>query len=197
MKIIFASRNAHKVTEIQRLLHPLGFEVVSLLDYPDMPDIPETGETFTDNALIKARAAYEALGHPTIADDSGISVDALDGAPGVYSKRFSPEATDDANNAYLLEKLAGKTKRTARYTCAMAIVNGDQTHTFVETCEGVIGDTYIGDGGFGYDPLFWPVDAPGRTMAQLTMDEKNEISHRGKAVRHLPNILKKFVSPNR
>ena len=192
MKIIFASHNAHKVIEIQRLLSPLGFEVVSLLDYPDMPDIPETGETFTENALIKARAAHDAFGHPTIADDSGISVDALDGAPGVYSKRFSPEATDVANNAFLLEKLAGKTDRTARYTCAMAIVDGNNTHTFVETCEGVIGDEYIGSGGFGYDPLFWPVDAPGRTMAQLTMDEKNKISHRGKAVRHLPKLLQEI-----
>ena len=175
MKLLLASQNAHKVVEIQKILKPFGAQIVSLLDYPEIPDIPETGDTFEANALIKARYAFKVTGLPTIADDSGISIDALNGAPGVYSKRFSKEGTDDANNALLLEKLSDEIVRTARYTCAMAIVTSDHEETILETCEGTIGHEYIGTGGFGYDPLFWPIDAPGKTMAQLSMDEKNQI----------------------
>lgn len=193
MKLILASRNAHKVAEVQKMLSPHGFEVTSLLSYPELADIPETGETFEENALIKARFAFKTLGIPTIADDSGICIDALNGAPGVYSKRFSNEGTDEANNALLLAKLDGCSLRSARYACAMAIVASRGEETLLEHCEGRIGTEYVGSGGFGYDPLFWPVDAPGKTMAQLTMDEKNKISHRGKAVRKLPSMLKKIL----
>ena len=117
--------------------------------------------------------------------------DALNGAPGVYSKRFSKEGTDDANNALLLEKLTGEATRTARYACALAIVCANGEETLLEYCEGTIGTEYVGDGGFGYDPLFWPVDAPGKTMAQLTTDEKNEISHRGKSSTKTPIYAQK------
>ena len=194
MKLILASRNAHKVAEVQKMLRPYGYEVDSLLSYPELEDIPETGDTFEENALIKARFAFKTLGYATIADDSGICIDALNGAPGVYSKRFSEQGTDDANNALLLEKLTGERKRTARYACALAIVCANGEQTLLEHCEGTIGTEYVGTGGFGYDPLFWPVDAPGKTMAQLTMDEKNKISHRGKAVRKLPSMLKKILN---
>jgi XTP/dITP diphosphohydrolase len=193
MKLLFASRNAHKVIEIRELLEPHGFEIVSLIDHPEIPDIEEMGLSFEENALIKARAGFEFLGLTTIADDSGLCVDALDGAPGLYSKRFSPEATAVSNNDLLLSKLTAHTQRTARYTCAMAILTPTGAHTFVETCEGVIGREPLGDGGFGYDPLFWPEDAPERTMAQLSMSEKNQLSHRGKAVRRLPQILREIV----
>lgn len=189
MKLLLASQNQHKIAEIRRILAGLPVELITLRDYPNFPEIPETGSTFEENALIKAQYAFKKTGHPTIADDSGIEIDALDGAPGVHSKRFSKEGTDETNNELLLEKLAEHSNRDARYRCVLALVTSNSEKTASGACEGTIGHQYIGEGGFGYDPLFWPKEFPGKTMAQLTMDEKNQISHRGKAFRLLPALL--------
>lgn len=190
MKLLLATRNAHKLTEIREILQGMDLEILSLDDVPGMPDeLAEDGDTFEHNALQKARFVYEATGILCCADDSGIEVDALDGRPGVHSKRFSPAGTNEGNNQYLLELLGGRSDRSARYRCVLALVGDGIEATADGRCEGTIGTSLIGDGGFGYDPLFWPVEAPGRTMAQLTMGEKNAISHRGRAFRHLPRLL--------
>ena len=189
MKLLFATRNAHKADEVARILAGTGITIETLLDHPDLPEPPETGDTFEANALQKARFVHERTGGLVMADDSGIEVDALGGAPGVHSKRFSDEATAAANNALLLDELEGVDDRTARFRCVLALVGPGFERTCDGRCEGRIGHTLRGDGGFGYDPLFLPDEAPGRTMAELTMDEKNTISHRGRAFRQLPALL--------
>jgi XTP/dITP diphosphohydrolase len=189
MKLLLATRNAHKITEIRSILEGSGIELETLDDYPDLPELPETGDTFEHNALQKARTAYQLTGVMCAADDSGIEVDALDGRPGVHSKRFSPEGTAEGNNRHLVALLTGRTDRTARYRCVLAVVGDGIEQTADGRCEGVIGHEYQGSGGFGYDPLFWPIEAPGQTMADLSMDEKNAISHRGRAFRQLPSLL--------
>ena len=191
MRILLATRNDHKTTEIAAALRGRA-EVIDLRALPALvDDIPETGHTFVDNAFEKARfvAGWLADRGDTdtwvAADDSGIEVDALGGAPGVFSKRFSPEGTDEANNALLLAKLTGRTDRTARYRCVIAVVGPTDEFVVDGACEGTIGLDGRGSGGFGYDPYFCPVEAPGRTMAELTLAEKNAISHRGRAVERL------------
>jgi len=187
--LVFATRNPHKVQEVRRILADLPVTVQSLDDLGLDLDPPETGDTFVANAVQKARFVYEHTGHPTVADDSGLEVDALDGRPGVHSKRFSPEATAEANNALLLATLPADADRTARFRCVVAVVDADGARTASGACEGRIATELHGEGGFGYDPLFLPDEAPGRSMAQLSMDEKNRISHRGRAFRHLPALL--------
>ncbi len=189
---MLASNNAHKVAEVGAILAPLGITVRPLADFPEIPEPPETGDTFEDNALQKARFVFARTGLPTVADDSGLAVDALGGAPGVRSKRFSPEARADTNNALLLEKLAGVEGRRARFVCALALVTDAGEAVVRGEVEGDIGHALTGEGGFGYDPLFWPLEAPGRSMAQLSPDEKNAISHRGRAFRQLPGLLSKL-----
>ncbi len=194
MRLILATRNAHKLTEIALALQGTGLSVSGLNGVPGMPDdIPETGDTFEENALQKARFVFQATGLPVLADDSGIEIRALGWAPGVHSKRWTPEGTDEANNARLLRELADKDDRGARYRCVLAVVapgpEGPVEGTVDGICAGQIGTTPLGTGGFGYDPLFWPEDQPGRTMAQLTMAEKNAISHRGRALARLPSLL--------
>ncbi len=191
MDILLATGNAHKITEVRALLAGLDVTLRTLDDFPALGDLPETGQTFEANALQKARAAYAATGLLTVADDSGIEIDALGGAPGVHSKRFSPEATDAANNALLLARLADvpEARRTARYRCVVAVVGAGWERVADGRCEGRIGHAPRGAGGFGYDPLFWPDEAPGRTMAELTLAEKNAISHRGRAFLALPDLL--------
>ncbi|MFK7930310.1 MAG: RdgB/HAM1 family non-canonical purine NTP pyrophosphatase [Myxococcota bacterium] len=190
MKLLLATRNAHKLTEIRQILAGFDIEILSLDDVTGLPEeLPEDGDTFEHNALQKATFVHEATGLLCCADDSGIEVDALDGRPGVFSKRFSPEGTNDGNNRYLLEQLEGRQDRAARYRCVLALVGEGVRSTADGRCEGRIGTTYLGEGGFGYDPLFLPDEAPGRTMAQLSMDEKNAISHRGRAFRQLPDLL--------
>lgn len=183
MKLVLATRNAHKAQELELLLP--GHEIVPLPDHVVLP--PETGETFEDNAFIKAMAAVNALDVPVIADDSGIVSEALDGRPGVYSARFAgPDATDEENLAKLLaEAPAGS---ALAYVCALVYVDPtDGTAIpFEGRCTGVLDDRPRGDGGFGYDPAFRPDDiADGRTMAELTPEEKAAISHRGRAAREL------------
>lgn len=194
MRLILATRNAHKLTEIAAALQGTGISVDGLDGVPDLPeDIPETGETMEENALQKARFVHARCGLPVLADDSGIEIRALGWAPGVHSKRWTPEGTDEANNAHLLRSLADQADRGARYRCVLALVArgpaGLVEGTVDGVCTGTIGHVPLGTGGFGYDPLFWPDDRPGVTMAQLTMAEKNAISHRGRALTRLPELL--------
>ena len=189
--LVLASNNAHKLAEVRAILAPLGVAVRPLSDFPELPEPPEDHDTFEANALQKARFVFARTGLPTVADDSGLAVDALGGAPGVHSKRFSGASEDvsAANNALLLEKLAGRTDRGARFICAIALVTARGEATARGEVLGSIGTTPSGSGGFGYDPLFWPEDVPGRSMAQLSPEEKNAISHRGRAFRQLPGLL--------
>jgi XTP/dITP diphosphohydrolase len=193
-KVVVATANLGKLSEIRSALAFPGWEFVTASDLrAEPPEVVEDGETFTDNALIKAYAYSERFQMPALADDSGLVVDALDGAPGVRSARYAgAKATDEKNNALLLHRLAGvpPEKRSARFHCAMIYVDehGMPTVAF-GVCEGHIGLAPRGDGGFGYDPLFLPAAAPGRTMAELPMDLKNEMSHRGNALRALAESL--------
>lgn len=202
--IVVATKNGGKVKEFAHALEKLGKAVQSLHDYPAIPDIPETGDTFAENARIKAKATGDALGVPALADDSGLRVEALGGGPGVYSARYAGEVASDAdNNAKLLAELkalgsslsdsdesvlpdgSGLLSR-AQFVCALALYD-PRTGAFVEaegTVDGIITDRPHGDGGFGYDPLFWLPDL-GRGMAELSKEEKGAISHRGEALKAL------------
>ena len=184
-KLVLASRNAHKITELQRIAPYVEWLPLA----PELGDPPETGVTFVENAAQKARFVYEATGLWALADDSGLEVDALGGRPGVWSKRFSPEGRDDTNNALLLRELAQRDDRTARYRCVIALVGPGGAFTASGACEGTIGFAARGSGGFGYDPLFLPAATPGRTMAELDAHGKDSISHRGAALAHLPRLL--------
>lgn len=180
--LVLASNNAHKVIEVQRVLEPLGYRLKPLADFPEIPDPPETGTTFEANALQKARFVFERTGLPTLADDSGLEVDALGGAPGVYSKRYTPEAIAETNNAKLLRELEGVEERTARFVCALALVTSKGEQAWRGCVEGHIGHELRGEQGFGYDPLFLPIKAAPKTMAELSAGEKDAISHRGQAL---------------
>jgi XTP/dITP diphosphohydrolase len=186
-RVVFASGNRHKVAEIAALLAPHGWQVEPLV-----LTVNEDAPTFAGNAEKKARAALAATGLPSLADDSGLEVDALGGAPGVLSARYAGPAQDDAaNNAKLLAALADvpAAARTARFRCALAFVAPDGTLLLGEgTCEGQIGFAPRGDGGFGYDPLFLVGDV-GRTMAELTAAEKNRVSHRARALAAMVTAL--------
>ncbi|WP_300156834.1 XTP/dITP diphosphatase [Solidesulfovibrio sp.] len=187
-EVVLATRNAGKIKELNVLLAPLGVRVAGLDAYPEIGDIPETGETFLENARIKARAVCRATGRVSLADDSGLCVDALSGAPGVYSARFSGEhATDEANNAKLLAALAHvpERDRTCRFVSVVVAASPDDRELVAEgTWEGRVTLKAAGAGGFGYDPLFLDPEA-GKTAAELTAAEKNSRSHRGKALASL------------
>lgn len=192
MKILLATQNQGKVRELQELLAGEDIEVLSLLDIPDWEDVEETEKTFADNAALKARAAVLRTGLIALADDSGLEVDALDGAPGVYSARFAGEPKDDERNndklLYLLESIPDD-KRTAHFRCALVIAMPDGKEYLTEgMVEGRILRQRRGTGGFGYDPLFF-VSGFARTMAELDMTQKNEISHRSQAFRKVIPIL--------
>ena len=193
-ELVLASNNAHKVEEVERVLSELGSRVRPLHDFSEIPEPPETAETFEGNALQKARFVFERTGLPTLADDSGLEVDALAGAPGVRSKRYTPEATTESNNARLLEALDGIDSRRARFVCALALVNPVGERCERGTVAGAIAQAARGSGGFGYDPLFLPDAAPGRTMAELEAHEKDAISHRGNALRLLPQMIASLQS---
>lgn len=194
MKLIVATHNPGKVKELEAMLTPLGFEVESLLDYPDAPETDETGSTFEENAALKAVEAASYFGHAVLADDSGLEVNALDGAPGIYSARFAgPEKSDEANNALLLEKLDGAPDRSARFVCALCLAKPDgETLTVRGTLEGTIGYAPHGENGFGYDPLFI-VPSLHKTAAELERDEKAAVSHRGQALRQLEAAIIPFM----
>ena len=193
-RVIVASTNHGKLAEIRSALDFEGWEFVTAADLGLTPlEVEETGATFLDNALLKAHAYAAAFGLPALADDSGLEVDALGGAPGVLSARYSGEgATDDRNNALLLEELAtvAEDARTARFRSVVVLAEPDGTFTSaLGACEGQIGYERRGSGGFGYDPLFLPLATPGRAMAELALTEKNAISHRGAALRMLRHAL--------
>jgi len=201
VEVILATTNAHKLREIRRMLDGTRFEVISLADLPPMPEVVEDGDTFRANADKKARTIASRLGRVAIADDSGIEVDALDGAPGVYSARFAGvhgEDADEANNRLLLDRLEATPdpERTARFRCSLAIVRPDGEALYTDgVVEGRIARSPRGDGGFGYDPLFLiEGDAEGRTMAELSADAKNAISHRGRALRALVPLLERIAA---
>lgn len=194
--IVLASGNKGKIREFSTLLEPFGVQVRSLSEFPEIGDIPETGETFVENAFIKARTVAEKTGLVAVADDSGIEVDALDGRPGVYSARYSgPGANAESNNELLLKELAGvpDEKRTARFRCVMAAVapNGAEIST-EGAWEGRIAHGYSGTSGFGYDPLFFDPEF-GMTSAEMTPEQKNSRSHRGKAIRKLLELWPDFA----
>lgn len=188
-RLVLASGNAGKLRELSALLKDLGYELLPQSDF-DVPDAEETGTTFVENAIIKARNAAEHTGLPSLADDSGIEVDALDGAPGVYSARFAgPGASDADNNALLVEKLrdVAEDQRSARYRAVIVLLRhaADPSPIICEgSWEGQIRLEPAGDGGFGYDPYFYLPEL-GRTSAELTAEEKNRRSHRGQALREL------------
>ncbi len=200
MDIVLASRNKKKIAEMEALLsaHVPHIHILSLDDIGFVGDIEEDGSTFEENALIKARAAATACAdrYATLADDSGLSVDALGGAPGVYSARYAGDhGNDAANNALLIRNLADVPPdgRTARFVCTMALHLPDgREFTVRGEAEGLIIDTPRGDGGFGYDPYFYRPDLE-KTYAELTADEKNAISHRGRAVEKLAVIIKEVL----
>ena len=189
--VILATNNAHKVSEITNALDFPGWRFLTLREAGIDSDPDEDADTFFGNARIKAMAAHEASGGlAALADDSGLEVDALDGAPGVYSSRFAGEdATDEDNNAKLLADLANvpDDRRTARFVCTLVFIDEDGSETGSRgTVEGRIGHAPQGDGGFGYDPLFWPDVFNGEcTLAEVPQSRKNEVSHRGNALRAL------------
>ncbi|WP_322907935.1 XTP/dITP diphosphatase [Paenibacillus campi] len=194
--VIVATKNKGKVNEFAHAFAALGFDVRSMFDYPQLPDIVEDGTTFAENAFKKAKTVADALGVPVLADDSGLCVDRLDGAPGVYSARYAGEgATDADNNAKLLNELnelqlGEDTEQpllsTARFVCSLALYDPLTGHTWTAegAVEGWITATPSGAGGFGYDPLFY-LPQEQQTMANLTIEQKQAISHRGEALRKL------------
>ena len=194
VKVLVASRNQGKVRELEQVLRELdieGVELVSLNDAPSYPDPVEDGLTFVDNALLKARAGAKATGLPCVADDSGLTVKALNGMPGILSARWSGNHGDDqANNALLLAQMADINERAAAFVSCCALATPDGLEFPAEgRWEGELLREPRGENGFGYDPLFAPADADGRSSAELSADEKNARSHRGKALRALaPHI---------
>lgn len=187
-RLLLASRNAKKLAELRRILAGAGVEVLGLDEVDPYPESPEIGATFEDNAVAKAREAVNATGLPSVADDSGIAVDALNGMPGVLSARWAGQAKDDAANLNLvLEQLADvpDDRRTARFVCATALVLPDTTEIIVRgEWQGSLVREPRGTNGFGYDPIFLP-DGETRTSAELSASEKDLISHRGRALRLL------------
>ena len=200
VKIAVASMNAHKVKELSQMIDIDGIELVSLRDLGFDGDIVEDGATFEANAVIKAKFVCEKYNMPAIADDSGLCVDALDGAPGIYSARYAStdghNATDAENVEKLLKELENvpDDKRTARFMCAMALALPDGvTKTVVGKCEGIITHEIHGEGGFGYDPVFF-VEKFGKTFGETTEEEKNSVSHRCNAVKLIKKELSEIFS---
>lgn len=193
MKSIIATRNAHKLEEIRAIFNFQGLEVCSALDFPDIPDTVEDRDTFEGNAIKKAQELCDATGLMTLADDSGLEVDALDGAPGVYSARYAGDSCDyAANNAKLLRELTGKENRRARFRTVIAFARpGKEPLTVEGKCDGIIIDELRGEHGFGYDPLFVP-DGFEQTFAELPAETKNKISHRANALAEVSKHWKHF-----
>ncbi|ARF55494.1 RdgB/HAM1 family non-canonical purine NTP pyrophosphatase [Streptomyces gilvosporeus] len=197
-RLILATRNTGKITELRAILEAAGLDValVGADAYPDVPDVKETGVTFAENALLKAHALARATGHPAVADDSGLCVDVLGGAPGIFSARWSgTHGNDQANLDLLLAQLSDVPDghRAAHFACAAALALPDGTERVVEgTLDGTLRHTPTGTGGFGYDPILQPLGET-RTCAELTPDEKNAISHRGKAFRALVPVVRELL----
>ena len=191
MKLIIATNNQGKVREIKQMLEPLGYEPISLKDAGIEINVDEKGDTFEEKTDLKAKAVYDICRCPVVADDSGLEVDFLDGAPGIYSARYAGEnATDEQRIQKILDELDGvdTSMRTARFVCAMYCILDDETEYSVRgTLEGFIGEEPMGENGFGYDPIFM-VDED-TSVAMLSAEEKNRISHRAAALKQLTDIL--------
>ncbi|MGN0665470.1 MAG: RdgB/HAM1 family non-canonical purine NTP pyrophosphatase [Huintestinicola sp.] len=186
MKLILASNNKNKLREVREILEPLGFEVVSQSEAGADIEVEENGTTFAENAYLKAKAIYDMLGLPVISDDSGLAVDALDGAPGIYSARY---AEDGKRCARVLSELEGvpDEKRTARFVCSICYIDAHGNKHIAEgTCEGKIGYEKKGTNGFGYDPIFMFGD---KSFAEISAEEKNRVSHRSNALKKLEEII--------
>lgn len=184
--IVVASGNQGKIKEFREMLEPEGYTVKSLSDFPDIPEVEETGTTFHDNAIIKAQAVTDRYGITAISDDSGLEIDALDKKPGVMSARWLGHDTSyDVKNQKVLDLLKDKTDRTCRYVCAIAITRvNEEPVVFEDSVECEVALEAKGSNGFGYDPIIYYAPLA-KTMAEMSKDEKNSISHRGKAVRKL------------
>ena len=188
MKICFATNNKKKIEEVKAALGP-EFLLVSLQEIGCVEELPETGDTLDHNAFQKARYVKEHFGVDCFADDTGLEVEVLEGAPGVYSGRFAGEPRSDERNIdLLLEKMAGKANRKARFRTVIALILEGKEYQFEGIAEGEILEERVGEKGFGYDPVFKPIGFD-KTFAQLSLEEKNEISHRGKAVKSLIKFL--------
>ena len=206
MKLVFATGNSGKLREASEILGE-GFELVSLAQVGITEDIPETGKTLRANSIQKAQYLYDKIGCDCFADDTGLEVDALGGAPGVYTARYAGDDKDFNKNMdkvlYELQRMEGEASmaaslgmkvktvsRRARFKSVITLIIKGELHMFEGTLEGVIAREKSGNGGFGYDPIFIPDEYPGMTLADITEDQKNEISHRGKALRAMAEWLK-------
>jgi XTP/dITP diphosphohydrolase len=191
MKIILATHNRDKEKELQKALQGINVEICSLFDFPEVDDIEETGTTLLENSLLKARTVFDITGIPAIADDTGLEVSFLDGAPGVYSARYAGDNVSYQDNVTkLLNELDGvpSEKRSARFRTVVTYIDKNEELWTEGYIDGIISETIIGDRGFGYDPVFFVPDI-GKTFAELSSDEKNKISHRGIALQKLRKIL--------
>lgn len=192
MKLVFASNNKNKIAEIQQLIGD-KFEIVSLEDIGCTEDIPETAETIEGNAILKAQYVYDKYGLSCFADDTGLEIDALQGEPGVYSARYAGEQKNaDDNMALVLQKLENKTNRSAQFKTVIALNFGSEHFLFEGIVKGTITPVKRGNEGFGYDPIFQP-EGFDITFAEMSMQQKATISHRGKAVEKLVNFLKRMM----
>ncbi len=188
-KIVFATNNAHKLQELRQMLGD-RYEVLCLTDIGCHEDIPETADTIEGNAQMKAEYVKEHYGYDCFSDDTGLEIDALGGEPGVYSARYAgPGHDSEANIDKVLKKLDGVKERTARFRTAIVLLQGGEMHLFEGQVEGVILTERHGTGGFGYDSIFQPIEGDGSTFAQMSPEQKNSISHRGRAVARLVAFL--------
>ena len=191
-QIMLATANAHKAEEFAAMLKPLGYTVKTLLDLEEDIEIEETGTSFEENALIKARVIHERLGIEVIADDSGLAVNALDGAPGIYSARFIGRDTSyEVKNQYIIDQCKDVNDRGCQFVCAIAYVTADgREYVFTGVVEGLVAEHIEGEGGFGYDPMFYypPYKT---TLANVSEEQKNKVSHRGRALEKLIAFMEK------
>lgn len=199
MQFVLASKNKHKQQELQQILSPYGIQLILQSELGLELDVPETGTTFLENARLKACAVMQAAGMPAIADDSGLVVDALDGAPGVYSARYGGDAcqSDTDRNRLLLQNLrhVPPLRRTARFVCCIYCAFPDgRSVTGMGSCEGLIAHAPAGEQGFGYDPIFY-VPSEGGTFAQIAAERKNVLSHRGRAIQDFYINMQKEIEP--
>ena len=195
MQIVLATHNRNKMKEMSAILGHLSVELLTLDAFPEIGDIPETGDTLKENAFIKAKTVHQLTGLSALADDTGLEVDALNGAPGIYSARYAgSDATFDDNCQKMLKEMSGipEEKRTARFRTVIAFVSEEEKEWVEGVVEGQILEDKRGVGGFGYDPIFYysPLN---KSFAELDSEEKNSISHRGKALRNFSRILEKRI----